>query len=85
MTPEQRNQKRLELLKDLYDHHFQSGGRNAQINIEKDGTIDNELVTAILYLNDKNLIDSKVLHRAAYQAKITAYGIDLIEQGGSLR
>ncbi|MBY0052293.1 hypothetical protein ABE205_19485 [Brevibacillus agri] len=85
MTPEQRNQKRLELLKQLYDYHFENGGRSAQISIEKEGKVDNELVTAIQYLDDKRLIESKVMHRSAYLAKITAYGIDLIESGGSLR
>ncbi|GED35084.1 hypothetical protein P9G84_22105 [Brevibacillus centrosporus] len=85
MTPEQRNQARLDLLKELYDYHFQNGGRAASINTEKEGKTDNELVTAIQYLDDKNLIEGKILHRAAYQAKITAYGIDLIESGGSLR
>jgi hypothetical protein len=85
MTPEQRNQNRLQLLKDLYEAHFKNGGRAVTVGIEKNGQIDQELVTALQYLDDKRLIDAKMLHRGAYQARITAYGIDLIETGGSLR
>ncbi|MFY0545468.1 hypothetical protein [Brevibacillus sp. H7] len=85
MTSDQRNEYRLSLLKDLYDEHFKHGGSAITVKVEKDGKIDQELVTALQYLDDKRLLDSKILHRGAYQARITAYGIDLIETGGNLR
>lgn len=84
MTPEERNELRMKLLKDLYDYNFEKGGREAQINIE-DTPEGREKVVALQYLNDKNLINSKLFHKSAYQAKITAYGIDVIETGRSLR
>lgn len=83
MTPEERNELRLSVLKELYDFHFANNGRSALFKIESDE--DKEKLLALEYLDGKGLANHKIMYKGAYDAKITSYGIDLIETNGSLR
>lgn len=71
----------MKLLKELYDHNEETGGEEKEIPID---TLTNEedkkIFLAYEYLDDKGLISFKPLHKLAYEAKITSYGIDFIEK-----
>ncbi|MFC4768729.1 hypothetical protein [Effusibacillus consociatus] len=74
---DKRKELRLALLKDLYEHHFTHKGEPKVIPREPNE--DSEHVLAYEYLKDKGLAEFKVYHKSAYQAKITASGIDFVE------
>jgi hypothetical protein len=72
---------RIKKLKELYDFNFEHGGRDAQIKYEDlyNNSDDKEEHIAMEYLAEKGFINYKVMARNMYTAKITAYGIDYVE------
>lgn len=83
MSPTERKQLRLDILKELYDYHFANNGESKSVVQEVNS--DSERKLAYEYLEDKGLIYLKLetagLERRVYQAdaKINARGIDSIE------
>jgi hypothetical protein len=72
---------RLEKLRSLYDHNEKHGGREAHIKYDDLHSNEEDKVNhlAYEYLEDKGLINYKILGRNYYQAKITSRGIDFVE------
>jgi hypothetical protein len=81
MEIKERKQLRLAKLKELYDFNINHAGRDAQISYQdlRDNKEDKEEHLAYEYLTEKGLINYKIMARNMYSAKITAYGIDYIE------
>ena len=81
MTIKEKQELRMSLLKDLYDHNEATGGSEKQVprNVPMDDD-DKEIVLAYEYLDGKGLISFKNFHKTAFKAKITSYGIDYVEE-----
>jgi hypothetical protein len=75
-----RQELRNRLLNELYEHHFDKGGREVQFDIKENDEENKEQLLALEYLAGKGLIDFKRFHKGAYIGKITSYGIDFVEQ-----
>ena len=81
MTIKEKQELRMSLLKDLYDHNEETGGKEKQVprNVPMNDE-DKEIVLAYEYLDGKGLITFKIFHKSAYKAKITSPGIDYVEK-----
>ncbi|PIC65349.1 hypothetical protein CSV79_01635 [Sporosarcina sp. P13] len=81
MNIQEKKELRNQLLKGLYDWNEQSAGRPKQITVSMPMTEDekkNHL--AYEYIRDKSYIDYSSKASTLFFAKITAYGIDKIEE-----
>lgn len=81
MTVEEKRTLRSTKLKELYDWNELNGGREAMIKYTDlhSNEKDKEEHLAYEYLADKGLINYTIMGRNLYQAKITSYGIDEVE------
>ncbi|MET3658369.1 hypothetical protein [Sporosarcina psychrophila] len=77
----QRKELRIKKVKELYEFNIEHAGREATIKFEDLHTNeqDKEEHLAYEYLAEKGLISYTVRARNMYAAKITAYGIDYVE------
>lgn len=81
MTVKEKQELRMKLLKELYDHNEETGGEEKEISRNTPMTAEEKnIFLAYEYLNDKELIYFKPLHKLAYEAKITHKGIDFVEE-----
>lgn len=77
MGPGDRRNIRIQILKELYDHHFCNGGSPKLVNL--DG-IDSEIVLAYQYLAEKSYISFKRIDISRkYEVSLLANGIDKTE------
>lgn len=69
---------RKELLVELYNHYFESNGNIKSLNQDIE---DKEKKLAYIYLYQKGLIELHGIEtKMSAEAKINAYGIDLVEE-----
>lgn len=82
MTIAEKQSLRNLKLKELYDFNEQNAGREASIKFEDLHTneTDKNEHLAYEYLAEKGLINYQIRARNLYSAKITAYGIDYVEE-----
>lgn len=78
MNHEERKSLRDELLQQLYDFYFEHG-RAKQVML-KELNEDIERKLAYQYLTDKGLVAMHATGGTLYQFKITAEGIDYVEE-----
>lgn len=81
VTIKEKQELRMSLLKELYDHNEKTGGAEKQVprNVPMSDE-DKEIFLAYEYLDGKRLITFKNFHKSAYKAKITSHGIDYVEE-----
>ena len=81
MTINEKQELRMNLLKELYEYNEKTGGNEKQIPrsvpMKEE---DKDMILAYEYLEGKGLISFKLFHKTAYVAKITSYGIDHVEE-----
>ena len=78
MTPKQRKGYRVKLLREVYDHKFDTKDEPYKISINEDEK-DGELHLAIRYLIDNEYVANHPANYNDFTLKITYKGIDLIE------
>lgn len=82
LTIEERQDLRKEILKDLYDYHFENNGRKKDAAQEASS---HETNLAYEYLSGKGYIEYNVRNNGLFaDAKVTSYGIDIVEQNEEL-
>lgn len=81
MTIDEKKELRMNLLKELYDYNEKTGGHEKQVprNVPMKDE-DKDMILAYEYLEGKGWISFKPFHKSAYVAKISAYGIDYVEE-----
>ena len=81
MTINEKQELRMNLLKELYEYNEKTGGNEKQIprNVPMKDE-DKDVILAYEYLEGKGLISFKLLHKSAFVAKISAHGIDYVEE-----
>ena len=85
MKFEERRKLRVDLLKELYEHYFDSEGKYKEVFVDK---ADKEVKLAYRYLTEIGLIKSEEfehLEGKSYRFTITARGIDFVEEGKGKR
>ncbi len=81
----ERQMKRFEMLKDVYDIYFETNGQGKQVLIDK---IDPQDVLVYKYLEDLELIECEQIinvEGSVNKYTITAKGINFIEEGRGRR
>ncbi|WP_088043046.1 hypothetical protein [Bacillus sp. EAC] len=81
MDIKERQRYRLEILFDLYDYYFTSGGLPYEVkyeNLHRDA-LENETHCVYEYLLAKGFITYKQILENCYLAQITSNGIDYLE------
>ena len=85
MNFDERRKLRVDLLRDLYEHYFQSDGSYKEVFV---GKTDKETKLAYRYLTEIGLIhreEFEHLEGKSYRFTITARGIDFVEEGKGKR
>lgn len=79
MTPKERKQYRLELLKEIYDYNFSNKNEPYEISVSKDEE-NGEKYLAIRYLEANEYVTSQPPHSMTeFNLRVAYKGIDLIE------
>ena len=85
MNFDERRKLRVDLLRELYEHYFQTDGMYKEVFVNK---VDKETKLAYRYLTEIGLIKSEEfehLEGKSYRFTITARGIDFVEEGKGKR
>ncbi|ASZ15652.1 hypothetical protein CK938_03025 [Bacillus cereus] len=81
MNFEERRFLREKLIRDLYNHYFESAGRELMLTFNLDHEEDKEKHLTYQYWEGKGLINYRIISKdGLYAVKINSYGIDYVEK-----